>query len=178
MPEIWKPIPHLAPFEASSKGRVRNGDTNRIITPWLTEEDYLLVAFKTKALSTSRFVSRVVCEAFHGESPSRAYQACHIDHDRHNNAPSNLEWKTRKANNADRSKSPVQYGSVTRSRTKLTRECAIRICRIRDRVLRERTRLPRGVMASMARKFDCSQKVVRRVLVGTTWTTVQRELYG
>ena len=55
------------------------------------------------------FVHRLVCEAFHGPSPSKQHHAAHIDGDRQNNTENNLRWATAKENEADK----IKHGTVS-----------------------------------------------------------------
>jgi hypothetical protein len=60
---------------------------------------------------TYRFtISRLVLLAFVGEPPTSKHEAAHLDGDKENNALNNLQWKTRKENEADK----VLHGTVAR----------------------------------------------------------------
>lgn len=43
-------------------------------------------------------VHRIVCEAFHGQPPEPGSEVDHLDCDRRNNKPTNLEWVSRQEN--------------------------------------------------------------------------------
>lgn len=92
--EIWKAIPSLPNYEASSHGRVRNIKTGTIRKNQLKKEsgrEYL--GFKKKIL-----VHHLVAEAFHGKRPE-GMVVDHIDRNRRNNHSSNLRYATPTQNN-------------------------------------------------------------------------------
>lgn len=104
--EIWKQIPSLPACEASSLGRVR-------VIPYTSqmphggERSYGGVA-RYGDWNVDRFtlffrgrnykIARLVCEAFHGPSPTGKNVCMHLDEDASNNRSSNLEWGTQKQN--------------------------------------------------------------------------------
>lgn len=117
--EIWKPVPSLPRFEASSLGRVR-----------LTPVDYVMPTggiwkivgkprkgskksngyLHTTLNQNNYLVHRLVCEAFHG--PANGRVCSHIDESRDNNRPENLCWVTQ-SENLDGSKYKARRASMT-----------------------------------------------------------------
>lgn len=51
-----------------------------------------------------RPIHQLVLEAFHGRAPFEKAEGAHLDGNKHNNHYSNLEWKTRAQNEADKLK--------------------------------------------------------------------------
>ena len=105
--EEWRLIPSLPEYEASNHGRIRripwegpmpNGGV-RIYGGkswygvWEKVEKRYIMQFRGK---THR-VAKLVCEAFHGQSPPNS-DSMHLDENSRNNKPTNLAWGTRKEN--------------------------------------------------------------------------------
>ncbi len=93
--EIWKPIPGLAGYNASSLGRIRG--ITKILTPLMHTAGYLHVAVRRPNGNgfVSRTIHRLVLAAFLGESK------LHVNHkncDKHDNRLENLEYVTRSEN--------------------------------------------------------------------------------
>lgn len=92
--EIFKLIPGFDNVYASNYGRIKKG--NRILKGSLHSSGYKYVGIN----SNSYRIHRLVCLAFHGNSPSSDKDIVnHIDGNKENNRPENLEWITIKENN-------------------------------------------------------------------------------
>ena len=85
------------------------------------DDDYFTVALRLPdGRQVRRKVNRLICEAFHGAPPGEwpEWHAAHEDHDKTNNTPGNLSWKTVQENSdakmaAGRSRNQFEKGSVT-----------------------------------------------------------------
>jgi hypothetical protein len=113
--EIWKSSP-LAPahVEVSSLGRVRTLDraapsmrahqptqtrAGKVLSPWLAKVGYLCVSIKEGGKRPKYLVHRLVAAAFcEGFAPGLSVN--HIDGNKLNNLPENLEWVTLARNTA------------------------------------------------------------------------------
>lgn len=105
--EVWKPIPSLDGWEASSEGRVRRVPHERAMPrggtrtygghawPGYRAKDG---RYEFKADSRTVRVHQAVCEAFHGPRPFPEAVVMHLDEDNGNNRPGNLAWGTQKQN--------------------------------------------------------------------------------
>lgn len=102
MSEIWKSIPGFSFYEASSLGRIRrsvggNGAVSgRVLSPGVVS-GYLKVSPFINGVGKQVSVHRLVALAFHGV-PDGERQVNHIDGNKRNNTPSNLEWVTASEN--------------------------------------------------------------------------------
>lgn len=100
--EEWVPIYGFSRYEASSLGRIRslnykNSGACRVISACTTADGYLKSVFvNDKGIYKNSTIHRLVCVAFHGYN--KGLEVNHIDGNKKNNNPSNLEWCTRSEN--------------------------------------------------------------------------------
>lgn len=111
MGEVWKPVPGHPGFEASSEGRVRSLDrlvtqTNRWGSLMQRLEKGQMLAQRVDRYGYAKLGSkslretmahRVVALAFH-PNPAGKPQVNHLNGDRLDNRPENLEWCTNSEN--------------------------------------------------------------------------------
>lgn len=106
--EIWKPVPSLPEYMASSMGRImripfegqmpyggwRLYGGKPSIGTWIEEGK----RFCTNYRGRNYKIARLVCEAFHGCAPEGMPVCMHLDENSRNNRPENLAWGTQKEN--------------------------------------------------------------------------------
>ena len=109
--EEWKPIKgYEGLYSVSNLGRVRReacvitskvgkkqSFEERILKPWRCSNEYLAISLCKGNKVTKKLMHRLVASAFL-DNPDSLPEVNHIDHDRTNNALSNLEWCTKSAN--------------------------------------------------------------------------------
>ncbi len=100
MNEDWRPVVGFeSTYSVSSEARVRNNRTGKILKPSPLKLGYLAVrlwsAEKNHGFTTR--VATIVAAAFHGPRPEGAW-INHIDANKQNNRPSNLEYDTPRHN--------------------------------------------------------------------------------
>lgn len=97
--EIWKVSPDNKRYEVSSFGRVRNKKRGNIIKHKITLDGYHRVCLSDSGLRNGKSwsVARLVARAF-VPNPNELPQVNHIDGNKNNNTPVNLEWVTAKQN--------------------------------------------------------------------------------
>jgi hypothetical protein len=96
--EIWKPIAgYEGIYNISNMGRVYSERNARALAYGMTEDGYRRVTLSVDGVQKSLSVARTVAFAFvPGYAPG--LQVNHIDSNRTNNTPENLEWVTAREN--------------------------------------------------------------------------------
>ncbi len=92
--EIWKVIAGFERYSVSSKGRIKNNKTGRLITPWVNSNSYKYVDLYNANGKRKFRVNRLVANHFVAKVPG-ANEVHHIDENRLNNSADNLQWVTR-----------------------------------------------------------------------------------
>lgn len=85
--ELWKPIPNIEGYAASTHGRIFNLKRERFCAIRTTNKGYQVVSIRKKG----RLVHRLVAAAFYGES---SLFVDHFDHNPLNNRLENLSYVT------------------------------------------------------------------------------------
>ena len=110
--EVWKEIPSLPGYEASSDGRIkrlsciitckdgqRHPYDERILAPKYDKDGYYIVMV-SKKLGHKR-LHRLICEAFHGLPPKGKNEVRHLNGVKTDNRPGNIIWGSRAENIED-----------------------------------------------------------------------------
>lgn len=98
--EVWKDIDNFPTYQISNLGnirRIKSGRT-RLLKPSVHRDGYLKISLWNTTGSYTRFIHRLVAEAFI-PNPDNKPQVNHIDENKINNNLDNLEWLTAKENN-------------------------------------------------------------------------------
>lgn len=106
--ETRRPIPSVPGYSACGAGFVWNISTGKRLKGAPSTNDYLRLKLPVDGKLVDRYVHRLICEAWHGPCPE-GLQCRHLDGSRTNNAPINLEWATKEANEADK----AAHGTLT-----------------------------------------------------------------
>lgn len=95
MESKWVPIPGLFDYEASNAGRIRRISTGRLLTPAPDRRGrgYPKVSIQVEGKWWARDAHRLIALAFLGPCPDGCV-VNHIDSDRNNSVPLNLEYIT------------------------------------------------------------------------------------
>ena len=88
---MMKPIPHFCGYFATDDGRIYSNKSNKYLSPRDNGRGYLGLVLRDGGSSYTRYVHRLVAQAFLGESELTVN---HIDGDKSNNNLSNLEYAT------------------------------------------------------------------------------------
>ena len=84
-------------YEVSNGGRVRNRRTGKMLTPRKDRGGYMTVRLQVEGRTATRFVHRLVAEAFIDSKPGLEI-VNHLNGDKTDNRADNLEWTTHAGN--------------------------------------------------------------------------------
>lgn len=101
------PIPSAPGYEACEDGHVWRNGTRR--KPISNGRGYLKIKLSIENVQRDAYVHRLVCEAFHGPCPP-GLQCRHLNGNRSDNRPTNVEWASKAVNEADK----VAHGTISR----------------------------------------------------------------
>lgn len=177
-PEEWRPIQgYEGLYDISSWGRVRSWmlRTGSRITireepviryqgPGGLKGQYRTVALCTKSKTVTRYVHRLVAFHFIGPCPPK-HECAHDDGIGHHNWVSNLSWKTRKANHADKHRHGTRQCGENAGGHKLTEAEVLEI--IADG---RRTSGPK-----LARKYNVSHNAIYAIWNKKSWTYLEEK---
>lgn len=165
----WRSVPGWPMYEASSAGTIRNVRTGRIMAGSISKK----TGYRTVVLcSGSRWgfadthkmqpmnLHRAVCMAFKGPPPFDGACAAHLDGNRQNNLPSNLDWKTYAGNDDDKRLHGTHGDGIDNHAAVLTEN--------QVRSIRSDTRLQRQIAAD----YGISQSMVSRIKRRASWRTL------
>lgn len=181
--EVWKDVPgYERHYQVSSHGRVRSlnrhvrrrGTTTRFAKGRIlrqfrnrTEGGYHTVNLRRDGKMETRYVHRLVCEAFHGPCPD-GMEASHADDVRQHNYPHNLSWQTHKENIRLRGVNGGDTHGESNGCSKLTEACVhiiIAMCNSGRYKQRE-----------VAGMFNVKREAVSKIARGVRWKCVPRPL--
>jgi hypothetical protein len=108
MGEVWRVVPSLPHYLASSEGRIMRAPHMKLMPNggkrhyggkpqfgvWEKGQGRFILVFNGK----THKVHRLVCEAFNGPAPEGKPVCMHADENSANNRPDNLLWGTQKEN--------------------------------------------------------------------------------
>lgn len=170
MTEVWKAIPSLPGYEASSIGRIRSTDRAVLVTAKGKTTTRRQSGKIRKACgngsgylhlhitkNTHHYVHRLVAEAFLGPIPTGMW-VCHNDGNPANNAADNLRYDTAKNNEADKRKHGTRkpetshFASLTELQVRAIRELNSKFSQ-----------------SELSKIFSVSQPTISRVLTGFCW---------
>lgn len=159
-PEVWKPAPGTdSDYQVSSHGRV-SGPLGTILKRRVTIWGYDRFAAKVDGKVRDCSVHQAVCEAFHGPRPTPAHEVNHINGERLDNRPENLEWVTRKENSQHKKLLGTDPSRERNPRAKLT-EGTVAIIR--------RLRAEGRTYKALGEQFGVHKNTIWWIAAGKTW---------
>lgn len=143
-------------------GRKRN-TPERILTPVAASAGYLKVALVSGSRKATRWVHRLVLEAFTGSRPA-GFVCRHLDGVKANNNASNLKWGTHKENQADR----LGHGTAIRGESVHTNRLTL------EQVLAIKKDCRSSIVIGI--DYGVSQSTIRKIRSGINWKWVSAPL--
>lgn len=167
MKEIWRDInwPN-PPYQVSNLGRVRNALTGHIKKQGTLPYGYKRVYLGHK---TQRYTHRLVAEAFIGPCPP-GHEVNHLDGDKANNRPDNLEYVTHAENqrHAYRVLGTLKL-NLPRGRGEKNTQAKLTEKEIRRIRLLASREVPQRIIAAI---FDIKQAMVSNIVTRKSWQHV------
>jgi hypothetical protein len=152
-----KPIPSAPGYFACENGYVWRNGTRRLETT--NGRGYHRITLSINGDRRDSYAHRLVCEAYHGPCPT-GLECRHLDGNRSNNKPGNLQWATRRENEAAK----VGHGTLMRGETHYAAQLTDEI------VIEARRRVARGEpLEDVSRSFGLSRIVLGCAVRGDTW---------
>lgn len=173
MKEIWKDIKgYEGIYQVSNFGRIKslsrnvyvNGHkrtlTTKIIKLSEDKGGYLYCCLHKEKIKKVVKVHRVVCQEFN-RTPNGKEEVNHIDGNKKNNTPKNLEWCTRSYNMKHAFKNGLKNAKgINNTRSLLT-----------EKEVREIRRVyKKGLGSELASKYNVSNPCILDVVNNRTWT--------
>lgn len=169
MTEQWLPCPgfeHL--YSVSNHGNVMRtapglgkAVPGHILRPGKNPKGYRMVVLCDRGTEATKYIHRLVCEAFHGSPPSALHQAAHKNDEKTDNRSDNLYWATPLENGGrDRRKNGRIVRGEKIGRAKLN-EAAILAIRARHNSGFNQTEI--------ADEFGVAPHTISRILSGKRW---------
>lgn len=125
----------------------------------MSSNGYLRVFLRKEGKTHTVYAHRAVCAAFKGPCP-QGYQCRHLDNNRQNNRPSNLEWSTKADNEADKKKFGTLITGEKAKHAVLTEEIV--------KAARERARLGEQIEI-IAKSLSINPRVMADAVTGRRW---------
>ena len=172
----WKPVPGWH-YEASDTGLLRSLLTGRVLRPTVTWNGYEKCTFQHNKRRKDIRVHRAIAEAWHGAIPI-GFHVNHIDGDKLNNAPSNLEIVTP----ADNERHATALGLKARGDRNGTHTKPERVARGERATLAKLTesdipkiraeRAAGAKLAVLAERFGVDQSLISQICRRKIWTHI------
>lgn len=152
-----KRIPSFLQYFASRNGKIfRNG---REISQRSNNRGYNIVTLSTNGIVNTRYVHRLVCEAFYGPCPT-GRECAHLNGDRQDNRADNLQWVTKQENESHKETHGTRLHGELAPNAKLT--AAI--------VNEARNRVRNGErMDAVALSYGINDRVMADAISGRRW---------
>jgi hypothetical protein len=104
--EVWKPVPGFTTYEVSNLGRCRSKKQHKYFVPYKYPVGYQTYSLRCDlGIRQYILVHRLVALAFH-ENPNILKVVNHLDGNKQNNMPENLEW----CSHSDNAKHAIRTG--------------------------------------------------------------------
>jgi len=157
--EEWRPTREVEGYEVSNLGRVRHAEKGTIKGAPVARNGYRVVNLWRHNKGRVCYVHSLVAEAFIGTRPPQM-SVNHIDGDRLNNLPANLEYMTLADNSRDQAANGRAAKGERNGHAKLTA----------DQVREIKRRAANGARTcDLAIEFGVGSPIISQIKSGTRW---------
>lgn len=170
----WRAIPSFPDYEASESGDIRRPG-NAPLRQFIERNGYPTVTLWVDGKTNSQWTHRLVCEAFHGPAPFPGAEAAHENGTLTDIRESNLSWKTKAANAADKKRHGTENIGERNGGATLT-EDQVREIRIRHANAPRSSggkRARKGTLQSLSREFGITPNAVLAVVTRRRWSHIR-----
>ena len=156
------------PFAANEQGEIMNVETGNIRKTHLGNVGYYVVSSRKGTYTVHRIVADAWCA---NDDPENKTDVNHIDGNKLNNAPENLEWCTRKHNMIH----AAQNGLLNCENRKRGEDC--NLTQYSEAEIREACRLLQENWRNVdvAKKTGISAMYIKQLRNGTAWKHLTKE---
>lgn len=172
MADRWTEAPGHPRYEVSDDGRVRL-KSGALMRPGVNKNGYVQAVLWSGSSYTTVYMHRLVCEAFHGPPPLPKMDAAHGNGIRSDNRASNLAWKTRKENEADKKAHGTAAVGAANGHALLSDNLVRALRADYAAMLGSRSRLQIGHAEIIARRYGIKEQSLRKVIRGEVWSHVK-----
>ena len=157
-------IANLENFEISKSGVIRNCNTLKIKSQYISSTGYYMISVSKNNKSKSYRVHRLLAETFIPKNNEFQIFVNHIDGNKLNNCLENLEWCTHLENMKHAFKTGLANNSNEKNgMSKLTSKDVAII----------KTMLKNGISQyKIAKKFNVSRSAILKIKLGKTWSNI------
>ena len=155
-----KPVPHCPGYLASDDGHVYRDGTQR--KPNTNGRGYLKIKVSVNNVQWDEYIHRMVCAAYHGPCPD-GMECRHLDGQRQNNRPANLEWSDKLTNEGDKRRHGTLNIGTFNGVAKLTPDLVV--------AMRDRARAGESIQA-IAESLGLGRAVVGDAVCGRRWNHI------
>lgn len=163
------PIDGFPGYYVSSDGIVFStqdwrGKRFRELTQYPNTYGYMRVRLTNESVRVSKFVHKLVADAYLTKKPSDDYQICHINGNKNDNRAVNLRWGTAKDNAKDREDHGKTARGIRNGFSKLTEND---VAEIKKMIMQKEAQW------KIAKKFGVSQSAISRIATKEQWKHVR-----
>lgn len=151
-------IPSYPSYAAGDDGHIYRGGIR--ISERSNGRGYMQVTLSQNGVIYTRYVHRLVCEAFHGPCPPDKEQVRHLDNNRGNNVPSNVCWSTRAENEGDK----LKFGTLIRGEASSHSVLTEKVVADAREMARRKVRID-----LIAKQFGINDRVMADAITGRKW---------
>ena len=157
-------IANLENFEISKSGVIRNCNTLKIKSQYISSTGYYMISVSKNNKSKSYRVHRLLAETFIPKNNEFQIFVNHIDGNKLNNCLENIEWCTHLENMKHAFKTGLANNSNEKNgMSKLTSKDVAII----------KTMLKNGISQyKIAKKFNVSRSAILKIKLGKTWSNI------